>query len=192
MAQRLERRKQPSLPLHGTVDSWDFPTTLLAPSPIQSVFRRSRLSISLDENDKKGDDRSDERTADAGKPKEPNGTMSAETERETSPSATDSPPNATESRPPLLPRPIQTPSNAPSGVGYVATSAAGSRPSSSWQSTTNPALPAPAAPISESVSTSSNQTSSSSSPPSSPSLWRRIRKSTGHSDNGAWARKHFH
>ncbi|KAH8997493.1 kinase-like domain-containing protein [Lactarius akahatsu] len=173
LAQRLERRKQPSLLLHGTVDSWDFPTTLLAPSPIQSVYHRSRH---IDAKD----DRPDERTAEAEKLKEP---MSTETERETSPSATDSPPNVPESRSPLLPLPTQNPSNAPSGVGYLATSAAGS------------GLPAtsttPAFPISVPVSaTPLNQTSSSSSPPpSTPSLWRRIRRSTGHSDLGT---KHFH
>lgn len=176
LAQRLERRKQPSLLLHGTVDSWDFPTTSLAPSPIQSVYHRSRR---IDEKD----DTPDERTAEAEKPKEPNAT---ETERETSPSATDVPPNALESRSPLLPLPIQNPSNAPSGVGYLATSAAGS---------TSPAFPAPTTPpISVPVSaTPLNQTSSSSSshPPSTPSLWRRIRKSTGHSDDGACVRNTF-
>ncbi|KAH9050453.1 kinase-like domain-containing protein [Lactarius hengduanensis] len=179
LAQRLERRKQPSLLLHGTVDSWDFPTTLLAPSPIQSVYHRSRP---IDEKD----DRPDERTAEAEKPKEPHATtMSTETERETSPSATDAPPNAPESR---LPLPIQNPSNAPSGVGYLATSAAGSGPS------TSPAFPALTAPP-ISVPVSLNQTSSSSSssspPPSTPSLWRRIRRSTGHSDDGAWVRNTF-
>ncbi|KAH9004231.1 kinase-like protein [Lactarius hatsudake] len=185
LAQRLERRKQPSLLLHGTVDSWDFPTTLHAPSPIQSVYHRSRP---IDEKD----GRPDERTAEAGKPKEPHATTSTETERETSPSATDSPPNAPESRSPLPPLPIQNLSDAPSGVGYLATSAAGSGPSAT---STSPAFPAPTAPpISVSVSTPSNQTSSSSSsPPSSttPSLWRRIRRSTGHSDDGAWVRNTF-
>lgn len=186
LAQRLERRKQPSLLLHGTVDSWDFPTTLLAPSPIQSVFRRSRHNT-IDEKDKNADDGPNERTADAGQSKEPNN-ATTETERETIPtSATDSPP---ESRPPLF----QTPSN---GVGYVATSAAGSRPPSAAKTWTSPALPAPApasssSPISFSVSNSSNQTSSSS-PHSSPSLWRRIRRSTGHSDDRrGMGMKHFH
>ncbi|KAI9444993.1 kinase-like domain-containing protein [Lactarius indigo] len=189
LAQRLERRKQPSLLLHGTVDSWDFPTTLLAPSPIQSVYHRSRH---IDEKDEKEDDRPEERKADAEKPKEPSVT---ETERETSPSATDSPPNVPESRPPLLPLPIQTSSNAPLGVGYVDTSTVGSGPPASAKTSTSPAFPAPGAPpvsVSVSATTPSNQTSSSSSPPPpTPSLWRRIRRSTGHSDDGAWVRSTF-
>ncbi|KAH9178921.1 kinase-like protein [Lactarius sanguifluus] len=165
LAQRLERRKQPSLLLHGTVDSWDFPTTLHAPSPIQSVYHRSRRKNLMP-------------------------LMITETERETSPSATDSPPNAPESRSPLLPLPIQNLSNAPSGVGYLATSG----PPASAKTSTSLASPAPTAPpISVSVlAAPSNQTSSSSSPPSStPSLWRRIRRSTGHSDDGAWVRNTF-
>lgn len=169
LAQRLERRKQPSLLLHGTVDSWDFPTTYLAPSPIQSVFRRSRH---------KEDDGPNERPADAGKPKEPNpNAMNAETEHETTPpSATDSPPNAAESRSPLFPvlPPIQTPSDGPLGVGAIGGSAAET-------STTDPA-PA-TSPISVSVSAPSDQALSP--PHSSPSLWRRIRRTTGHSDDGA-------
>jgi hypothetical protein len=40
LARRLERRKQPTLVLHGTIDSWDFPTALLTPSPTQTVHRR--------------------------------------------------------------------------------------------------------------------------------------------------------
>lgn len=57
LAKRLERRKQASLALHGTIDSWDFPTTLHFPSPTQSVFHRPRHDdhISIDERDEKKD-----------------------------------------------------------------------------------------------------------------------------------------
>jgi hypothetical protein len=178
LAQRLERRKQPSLLLHGTVDSWDFPTILHAPSPIQSVFRRLRhSSASLDEAGGPN-----EQAADAKQPNEPNVTMSADTERETTlTSATScSPPNAGESRPPLQPN--RVPKHTPSSVGYVATSSSADSGPENW---TNPASPFIAVP----VSASSNQTSSS--PSSSPSLWRRIRRSTGHSDDGAWVRSTF-
>jgi hypothetical protein len=41
LAQRMERRRQPSFQLHSTIDSWDFPTTLIIPSPTQSVFPTS-------------------------------------------------------------------------------------------------------------------------------------------------------
>jgi serine/threonine-protein kinase OSR1/STK39 len=166
LAQRLERRKQSSLLLQGTVDSWDFPTTLLTPSPIQSVFRRLRHSASVDEKGKK------EETADGRQPKE-----EPDAERETTPwpTRTDSPPNAVaESRPLLLPS-TRTPSNA--HLGYVATTTASAvagpgLPSADWQPWTSPALPA-APSISVSVSASSNQTSSS----PRPSLWHRIRRS---------------
>jgi len=42
LAQRLERRKQATLLQHGTIDSWDFPTTLFHPSPTQTVCHRSQ------------------------------------------------------------------------------------------------------------------------------------------------------
>jgi len=44
LAQRLERRKQATLLQPGTVDSWDFPTTLFHPSPTQTVFHRPQLT----------------------------------------------------------------------------------------------------------------------------------------------------
>lgn len=178
LAQRLERRKQPSLLLHGTVDSWDFPTILHAPSPIQSVFRRLRhSSASLDEAGGPN-----EQAADAKQPNEPNVTMSADTEYETTlTSATScSPPNAGESRPPLQPN--RVPKHPPSSVGYVATSSSADSGPENWTSPASPFIAVP-------VSASSNQTSSS--PSSSPSLWRRIRRSTGHSDDGAWVRSTF-
>jgi len=57
LAKRLERRKQASLALHGTIDSWDFPTTLHFPSPTQSVFHRPRHDDreGIDERDEKRD-----------------------------------------------------------------------------------------------------------------------------------------
>jgi len=57
LAKRLERRKQASLVLHGTIDSWDFPTTLHFPSPTQTVFHRPRHEDrkSIDERDEKKD-----------------------------------------------------------------------------------------------------------------------------------------
>lgn len=176
LAQRLERRKQPSLPLHGTVDSWDFPTTLLAPSPIQSVFRRLRHSTSLDDKcgKKKEDSGPNEQVADGAQPNKFNAATSEHETMLTS-ATTFSPSNAGESRPSL---PInRTSRKAPSGVGHGATSG-----QQTWASPTIPATPS-------SVSASSNQTSSSPSP--SPSLWRRIRRSTGHSDDGAWLRSTF-
>ncbi|KAA1468513.1 kinase-like protein [Dentipellis sp. KUC8613] len=48
LTQRLERLRQPSLLLHGTVDSWDFSTSIVpsASSPTSSLFRRShRASV---------------------------------------------------------------------------------------------------------------------------------------------------
>ncbi len=42
LAQRLERRKQATLLQPGTIDSWDFPTTLFHPSPTQTVYHRSQ------------------------------------------------------------------------------------------------------------------------------------------------------
>ena len=66
LAKRLERRKQASLALLGTTDSWDFPTTLRFPSPTQSVFHRPRLDnrISKDERDEE-DGAPEERTGGA-------------------------------------------------------------------------------------------------------------------------------
>jgi hypothetical protein len=55
LAQRLERRKQATLLQPGTIDSWDFPTTLFHPSPTQTVFHRSPTNLdgrkSIDEWD---------------------------------------------------------------------------------------------------------------------------------------------
>ncbi|KAI0281602.1 kinase-like domain-containing protein [Russula aff. rugulosa BPL654] len=42
LAQRLERRRQATLLQPGTIDSWDFPTTLFHPSPTHTVFHRSQ------------------------------------------------------------------------------------------------------------------------------------------------------
>ncbi|TFY69022.1 hypothetical protein EVG20_g3314 [Dentipellis fragilis] len=52
LTQRLERLRQPSLLLHGTVDSWDFSTSVIpsSSSPTSSLFRRSHRA-SVDEID---------------------------------------------------------------------------------------------------------------------------------------------
>ncbi|KAI0257345.1 kinase-like domain-containing protein [Lactifluus subvellereus] len=130
LAQRLERRKkQPSFHLRGTIDSWDFPTALLTPSPTQSVHRRLQNASlddrkSIDKRDEKEDTLNERIRGDGESP-------SPETEHEAA-----------------LPTTISVP---------VATA----------------------------LSVSSSERAS---PHPSPSIWSRIRKSTGHSEEAARAR----
>ncbi len=132
---------------------------------------------SIGEKDEKEDDEPNERTAGAGLPIEPNpenNNTNDETESETTPSVTGSPPNVTELQ---TPQPSVLP---PSTLSDAPVATIGSGPLSAKTST----------PLT-SVSDSASSSRTSSSPPSNQSLWRRIRRSRGHSDDGAWVPSTF-
>jgi hypothetical protein len=154
LARRLERRKQPTLVLHGTIDSWDFPTVLHTPSPTQSVHRRlqqaglhSRESI----------DEQDEQMNNDARPEFES--PSAETEHVHAPRTATSPPSLMCSPSNLFPGvSAGCPANHPLTTAALFPIYTAAPPS---------VVPAP--PVSPSERPS---------PDPSPSLWSRIRRST--------------
>ncbi|KAI0001812.1 kinase-like domain-containing protein [Russula vinacea] len=171
LAQRLERRKQPTLVLHGTIDSWDFPTTLFFPSPTQSVFHRSRRSLdgrrNIDERDENGD-ALNEQTGGSALAEDSDATsegfgVEQEQGRDTAAPSTESPPTAHSPSFPSKPS-----SGAPPAI------ASGSESLYTKASSTTA--------ISRTVASTTDSPSppSEPSPPPNRSLWRRIRRSTGH------------
>ena len=138
LARRLERRKHPTLVLHGTIDSWDFPTALLTPSPTQSVHRRLQQTSlhsreSIDEQD-------------------------AQNEQIARPEA---------ESPMSPPSPMCSPSNLLPGDGAGCPAAAVKSMSTAALSPICTAAPPSVSP------------SECPSPDPNPSLWNRIRRSTG-------------
>ncbi|KAI0304676.1 kinase-like domain-containing protein [Russula brevipes] len=164
---RLERRKQPSLLLHGTIDSWDFPTYLFMPSPTQSVFRRSRRTsldgrTSMDELDEQEDARGDQ----------VGGSIRPEDDDRSCRSSPTSPEEAALAR-------------------VFAQSAKSPQPSRA-QSPSKPLLN-PLSPVSSTfVPVSVPPPNEPVAPPPNPSLWRRIRRSTGHSKEATQGAKRLH
>ncbi|KAI0308016.1 kinase-like domain-containing protein [Multifurca ochricompacta] len=173
LAHRLERRKQPSLLLHGTIDSWDFPTTLLVPSPTQTVLRWSgHTSLeghkSINEQDEKGVVPNEQ--TDNIEPEDSDAEcLRSEMEHDTAHSA-DSRSSTSES---ALSTHPPSKSDASTGTGCLLSAV--NSGSLSPKTSTNATL---------STSRISVVSSSSGSPSElapSLSLWRRIRRSTGHS-----------
>ncbi|KAI0004123.1 kinase-like domain-containing protein [Russula compacta] len=165
LAQRLERHKHPSLQ-HGTIDSWDFPTTMLMPSPTQSVFRRSRRSLdggnSIDKHNEK-EDVVDEQT---------NSTQSPQGSSGSSPSPRTKQENVAPQGPESLPATrAPSPSRLSSGTHNPATGF------SSWslsaKTSTRAALPLVTSTSAQAFVPANEPVSS----PPIPSLWRRIRRS---------------
>ncbi|KAF8482139.1 kinase-like domain-containing protein [Russula ochroleuca] len=174
LAQRLERRKQPTLVLHGTIDSWDFPTTLFFPSPTQSVFHRSRRT-SLD--GRRNIDERDEQTGGSALAEDSDATsvdsgMEQEQGRDTAAQSTESPPTAHSLSKPSSGAPPVT-ASGPESL-YTKSS------STSALSPTVASKPGSPSPPSEPVS-----------PPPNRSLWRRIRRSTGHGKEATQSRSTF-
>ena len=163
LAQRLERRKrQPSLHIRGTIDSWDFPTVLLTPSPTQSHRRLQHPSLA--EQDEKYDVLNEWTRGDGESP-------SPGTEHDAAPS-TDSPSPV---------RSLSPPNTSPSAGCSAATVR-----SESAGTSTRAALPtAIPMPFVTALSASPERAS----PPPSPSLWSRIRRPAGHSEEAsrAWS-----
>jgi hypothetical protein len=171
LAQRLERRKQASILQHGTIDSWDFPTTLFFPSPTQSVFHRSQLDGApegIDEQEEK-EDVWDEKTGcatleDSDNGSGPNFKMEHEQitvqDAETAPTAHVISPNKPS---PDAGHPVAA-LNPESSSAKISTLTRVTSPTATATSVSVPVLP------NEVVS-----------PPPNQSLWRRFRRSTGHS-----------
>jgi len=161
LAQRLERRKQATLLQHGTVDSWDFPTTLFLPSPNHSVYHRSTLDSpqGIDEQDEKENE-----------PVTPQGGAQGSSGQKREQVAARSA-ESTHSQPPSKPS---------SGAGSLVTAALTSESLSTkiWRSVSLPTASA----TSVSAPVPPNQLATP-----NPSLWRRIRMSTGHSKGEARA-----
>jgi hypothetical protein len=184
---RLERRKQPSLVVHSTIDSWDFPTALLTPSPTQSVHRRLQQTSpdshqSIDEQDGKEDARNEQMSGGArsGLIDGESGSPSPETEHDIASRVASS----------LLPVFSPPRSNILPGAGSLATtidpqSSLAAGPSTLIAFPTRTATP-PSVDSVLSVSPSERP-----SPPSSPSLWSRIRRSTGKGEDAVRARSTF-
>ena len=183
LAHRFERRKQPTLLQHGTIDSWDFPTTLFlpSPSPTQSVFHRSRRTSldgrrSIDERDEK----EDERTGGDALSQDGNGLrLSLGTGQEQAP---DVAARSAES-PPIMRAlvesfPTKPSSDAPSATGSGSESLFSNMPSSD------------VSPTVASTPTSPPSLSEPVLPPPNRSLWRRIRKS-GYGKEAAESRSTF-
>lgn len=167
LAQRLERRKQPSLLLHGTIDSWDFPTYLFMPSPTQSVFRRSRRT-SLDGRNKSMDELDEKEDAPGD---QVGGSIRPEDEDRSCRSSPTSPEAA---------------------LARVFTQGAESPQPSHAQSPSKPLFD-PLSPVTSTlVPLSAPPPNEPVAPPPNPSLWRRIRRSTGHSKEAVQGAKRLH
>lgn len=179
LALRLERRKQPTLLQHGTIDSWDFPTTLFFPSPTESVFHCSRRT-SIDERDEK-EDVPDEQLCGGARAEDSNGLkLSCGMEREQRPDV------ATQSAasPPIA-HALSFPSKPSSGALHLV-AAFGS------ESLSGKTFTSAVSPTVSSTPSSHPSPSEAESPPPNRSLWRRIsRRKSSHGKEAAESRNTF-
>jgi len=167
LAQRLERLKQPSLLPHGTIDSWDFPTTLLIPSPTQSIFHRSHL---MNRDGPEGIDEQDE------KENVQEGQTGAATPG-------DSGGLGLGSKSDQIQRAAARSEESPSTTDAISPSCDAGDPASTPNSESLSAKTSTGAALSSTKTTSVSAPVSPSghvSPPPNHGLWRRFRRSTGH------------